>query len=313
MSYLHASPANLGDLIDSLKQFAIDYGGFTDTGSDYTSSSYDYTSLTKGGIKFNLSYRDTAGTGAGEVLLNTSTAWAGSGLLTAQTGAAAKNARAYIGLTPIEYWMFTDGDSVHCVVEISSDCYAHISFGVLEKYGSYTGGEYVSANYWGNTAWQSANNSRTFDGYASGATYAGHVRCTYSGRTFAEMGETGDVTKHWARNNWFGGGYYNDSSVNNDDGELWKHQPNNYNGRSMLIPVEMFISDIPNTTTAFNGWIPLGRVSNAAVVNIANLNAGDTVNTDWMVFPLCMKNPAGALTLASGQVDTLDIGFAYKK
>jgi hypothetical protein len=311
MTYQTDTPASLTDLMDDLKAFAIASGGFTDTGSGYSSSGYTYFSLTKGGIMCNFAYKDSSG--GGDVLMNTSTAWAGSGLLTAQTGAHSKNARAFIDLTPIEYWMFTDGDSVHCAVEISSGCYAHISFGVLEKYGSYTGGLYVSANYWDNVSWSSTSNSRTFDGYRSGATYAGHVRCTYGGLTIAEMGESGNASVNWAANLWWGGGYYNDADDDDNDVELWKFQPNAYNGRAVLIPVEMFITDVPNTQTAYNGWIPLGGVRNAAFINMANLNAGDTVNTDWMVFPLAMKNPAGALTLASGQVDTGNLGVAYKK
>lgn len=311
MAYSNGSPASLTALMNDLKAFAIASGGFSDTGSGYTASSYTYFSLTKGSVKFNFSYKDAGG--GGDVLANTSTAWAGSGLLTAQTGAHSANARALFGLTPLEYWFFSDGVCVHAVVEISADCYAHLSFGVLEKAGSYTGGEYVCANYWASSDWTSSSNNRVFDFYVAGASYPNHIRLSYNAKTIALMGVYSDTSLNFAMNMWAGGGHALDGASGLTDGELWKCQPNNYNGRSVLIPIEMFIANVPGSFTSFNGWIPLGRVSNAAMINIKNLSAQDTVNTDWMVFPLCMKNPVTALTVASGQVNTYDLGLAYKK
>lgn len=304
-------PGSLTLLMDTLKTFATTYGGFTDTGSGYSASSYTYFSLTKDSVKYNFSYKDAAG--GGDLLMNTSTAWAGSGLLTAQTGAHTKDAKTLIGLSPIAYWFFSDGDAVHAVVEFRSGAYAHISFGVLTKYGSYTGGHYICANSWVNASWQNANNTRVFDGYAAtSSSYANHVRLTHNALTIAVMGENGDAAVNFCTNRFFGGGYYDDVSTEGNDGELWKHQPNNYNGRAVLIPVEFFIADIPGVYSAYNGHIPIGRINNAAIINITNLSAEDLVNTDWVVFPLCMKNPV-APTLASGEVDTLNVGVAYKK
>ena len=311
MAYQTGTPASLTDLMDDFKAFAIANGGFTDSDTEYTASSYSYFALTRGGVKWGFAFKDASG--GGDCLFNTMTAWAGSGLLTAQTGACAKNARAYFGLSPIEYWMFSDGDATHMVVEISAGCYAHLSIGLLDKYGTYTGGEFVSANYWNNATWGSASNSRHFDGYNSnqGNTYINHVRVTYDGKTIAGFGSNAHSGLNHVRNLWMGGGYYNTPSMT--QGELVAHQPNSYNGRSVLIPVEIFLAYDLTSNTDPTGWIPLGRVNNAALVSIANLSAEDLVNTDWMVFPMAMKDPSGALTLASGQVDTDTFGWAYQK
>jgi len=311
MSFQTGTPASLTALMNDLKAFAIANAGFSDTGSGYTASSYTYFSLTKDSVKFNFSYKDASG--GGDLLMNTSTAWAGSGVLTAQTGAHSKNAQTLMSLTPIEYWFFTDGDAVHAVVEFSAGAYAHFSFGILTKYGTYTGGHYVCANSWANASWQNGNNARVFEGYvATSSSYANHVRLSHSGLSFAVMGENSDSAVHFCTNRFWGGGYFDDGSDENNDGELWKHQPNNYNGRSVLIPVEFFITDVPGVANSYNAHIPLGRIANAAIINIASLTPEDLVNTDWMVFPLCMKNPVGPV-LASGQVNTGNLGVAYQK
>lgn len=311
MSYQTGTPASLTALMNDLKTFATTYGGFTDTGSGYTASSYTYFSLTSsGGRMVNFAYKDAGG--GGDCLMNTSTAWAGSGLLTAQTGACSVNARAWFGLTPIEYWMFSDGSSVHCVVEFRAGAYAHMSFGVLEKYGTYTGGEYVSANGWhsSNTDWSSSFQARHFDGYsANNSTYKNHIRCTYNTRDIAVFCDTGVTSTNHVRNLWMSGGQYASSA---NDGELWRHQPNSYNSRAQLIPVELFLAYDTASLSAPTGWIPIGRVSNAALINLSDINAEDLVNTDWMVFPLCMKNPT-APSISSGEVDTVNLGFAYQK
>jgi hypothetical protein len=309
MAYQTGTPASLTDLMDTFKAFALGNGGFADSGSGYSASSYTYFALNRGGVHYGFSYKDASG--GGDCLFNTSTAWAGSGLLTAQTGACGKNARAFFGLTPIQYWMFSDGDATHMVAEISSGCYAHLSVGVIEKYGTYTGGAFVSANYWNNATIGSSGNSRHLDGYtvSSSNTYINHVRVTYDSKTIAGFGSNSHSGLNHVRNLWMSGGIYNSFS----DGELIAMQPNSYNGRSVLIPVELFLAYDLASSTDPTGWIPLGRLNNCALVNIANLSAEEIVNTDWMVFPLSMKNPTGSLTLASGMVDTDNYGFAYKQ
>lgn len=310
MSFSNGTPASLTALMNDLKTFAIAYGGLTDTGSGYSASGYTYFSLTSaGGNKINFAYKD--GAGGGDIMMNTSTAWAGSGLIEAQTGAFGKNARAYVGLTPIEYWFFTDGYSVHAVVEFRAGAYAHISFGMLEKYGTYTGGEYVSANYWNQATWSSINNARTLDGYGvnSSVSYMNHVRVGWAGNNVAAFGNNAQSGAGQVRNLWMSGGAY---GADMSDGELLNHQPNSYNGRSVLIPPEIFLAYDLASQTNPTGWIPVGRIGNAAWIDMMNLNAEDTVNTDWMVFPLCMKNAAGPV-LANGEVNTLNLGLAYKK
>ncbi len=308
MAYSTGTPASLTDLMDTFYAFAIANGGFVDAGSGYSASSYEYSALSRGGIYWGFSYKDAVG--GGDCLFNTSTAWAGSGLLTAQTGACSKNARAYFGLTPIQYWMFSDGDATHMVVEVTAGNYAHLSIGVLEKYGSYTGGAFVSANYWNNATWNSSSNSRHLDGYtaSSANAYYNHVRCTYGGKDIAVFGYN-STTFNQVRNMWMSGGYYNNSS---SDAELWRHQPSNQTGRSQLIPVELFLAYAQTGSVTPTGWIPIGRLNNCALVDITNLDAEELTNTDWVVFPMSMKNPA-SVTLASGEVDTDTMGWAYQK
>jgi hypothetical protein len=309
MAYQTGTPASLTDLIDDFKAFAIANGGFADAASNFTLSTYTHFALSRGGVFWGFSFKDSSG--GGDIIFNTSTARSGATALTSQTGACYKSARAFFGLTPIQYWMFSDGDATHCVVEVSAGCYAHLSVGVLEKYGSYTGGAFVSANYWNNATYSSASNSRHLGGYVvnTANTYINHIRVSYDGRTIAGLGSNGFTGLNHARNLFMSGGMSSAAG----QGELWTHLPNTYNGRSVLIPVEFFLAfDLSNVSDP-TGWIPLGRINNAALVRIDNLDAEDLVNTDWMVFPWSMKNPTGALTLANGMVTTENMGWAYQK
>ena len=93
-------------------------------------------------------------------------------------------------------------------------------------------------------------------------------------------------------------------------GWMMQRSPNAYNGRSLLIPVELIIGQTDSATPA--SWIPVGRVNNAAFVNIANLNPTDLVLTDWMVFPWSAKN-FGSNKVSDGAINSLNYGMAYRK
>lgn len=130
---------------------------------------------------------------------------------------------------------------------------------------------------------------------------AGHVRASWNGATIAILssGQAGSITNvgQCPCSPWLWGI------------DLVDDSPNSSNNRAALIPVEFALASVPyqSNAAAFQ-YMQIGQIPTAASIDITNLNPKDTVNTDWMVFPLSQKNGD-----ATRFVNTLNYGMAYKK
>lgn len=307
MAYATGVPSNFNDVVNALINFMVSDGGFTlgstwtfsgspttpDTAS--TGTSYTARALSRDGQFVTLCWKTTA---PDALFMNSSTAISTSLKLYNQTGAAPASCKVTVGTTPVRYHLFSDGNATHCVVERLSGVFVHINAGVIQKYGSFTGGIFVSGTGWGSDANAifSTAHCRPFDGKNSSTSIAGHVRASYLTASVAYFtdAETGF-------------GFVRGLPLLID--WLLDRSPNSYNGRAALLPIELVIG-LELGTSAPTAYKPLGRVNNAAYLNIANLNPGDTLLTDWMVFPLSAKNAGGTGT---GFVNSLNYGLAYRK
>ena len=83
-----------------------------------------------------------------------------------------------LGTSPIQYWAFTPDDAkqyAHIVVEYEAGKFSHFGFGILEKKGDWTGGEYAYG--------QRNNLSATNNPNRPGASYLIDGRCEDNGDT----------------------------------------------------------------------------------------------------------------------------------
>lgn len=314
MAYQTGTPASTQNLIDTLINWLTSQGGFTlgntwtfggATNTPDTASSTNYTAraLSRDSQYLLLAWKTTA---PDFLWLNSSTNNPTSGLIKSQTNSVDNSQGIEIGTTPLTYHMFSDGNGSHCVVEWKGGAFQHINVGYLEKYGTWVGGLYATGTYWNRTNVNGANlhpwdsngwHSRPFDSNASGSvSNFGHIRADYLSQKVAVFGKQSPAGNYAA-------GFPMFSKYALD------RCPNSYNGRAVLAPIEIMLGLEDAASPTY--WIPLGRVNNAAYINIANLNPGDTILTDWMIFPLSAKNSGG--TVASGYVNSVNAGMAYKK
>ena len=309
MAYQTTTPASVSALVSQIIAFAVANANMTDATGSPAGSNGGYTQhalQTPSGAYITLAYNST------EILANTSTAWSKNTALVSQTGAHSLNARYRTTATPVKAWMFADGYSCHVVINPTAGAYHHLSFGRLEKFGTYTGGEYVAASYlpsatflnstwimphyWKNNGTPSYNNS---------------VRVTYGGLQVAAQGYIGASDANNFNCGFAGTSGAGQAGATLYGDPLWR-QPNSYNGRAVIMPPQYFLAYDKLSAITPEGWIPIGQVSNCGYINMENINPEDVTNDDWVVFPLCMKNPVNPI-LANYEVDTQNIGLAYKK
>lgn len=212
----------------------------------------------------------------------------------------------------VKYFLYTDGDAVHCVLQLYTGIYTHMSFGNMIKCGTWTGGEYLTAGdhtyYAGGYyySWDDMRNSAIFDGgiqrYYSGANYpTGFVRhivgaVQNDATDFARMGAVELDNQMCKMTTCRAGGFINDI--------VEFCGPIGFNARAPLFPV--FVRMFEDATSR---WILSGYVSGARSVNVEYLAAETIVENDWITFPILQKT-GGDTALAS---ITEYWGVAYKR
>jgi hypothetical protein len=310
MAYANGVGSNVPNLVTDITNFMVANGGFSHGNSwTYVVSTVDYTVKTvrRDNQVIMLSYLTVNPT---HIYLNTCTGNPSTGLPTVQTGACSQYHHIEIGASPLKYWLFSDGFATHCAVEWKAGGFQHINLGYLRKYGSYTGGVFATGSDWrkvvtGSEYYDafSAYTSRPFDYLLHqniGVQGAGHVRADWNGLTHHCFMATGGQ---------YSAAHGVAANIHMVEAKGHIRSPNSYNGRTVLIPMEIAIAQ----TAVHNpsSWIPVGRVDNIANINLTNLNPGDTLLTDWIVFPYSAKNVTG--TVALGYLNSGVHGLAYKK
>ena len=318
MAYETSTATNPDGLLDALRIFATAQGWTIDKWESQTNGYW--LSLHKGTQYVNLVSDSTWTEAAGEIKLRGATGY-DSGLAAenqpgSRTDAYWAQANDLRAGAYVAYHFFAGDQFIHCVVEVSSGRYVHFGFGVLDKSGTYDGGEYVYANchYLNNT-------TRSGDG-----TYTGHTYPFSTGNKGTQVRFTEndlDITssiKDWATFSVAPASYATtlyaacwlpataDSSfVGNPQGLNISRQPNYFNGVSMLIPYTVACGRRDNLVSI------LGEPKEMRAVNIKTLAPGQemVLGADiWMLFPIKQKGEqiAGSTTPFS-----LWYGIAYKK
>lgn len=302
MAYQTGSLSSINDLITKMAIFGAAHG-FT-VNRDYTSSdSYHVVEFTKGG-KFWLVAGQISGTPQNIYMKLNPTGAIGSNL--AWSAIVATNSSVVstnIGAGPyVAHHFFISGNTFGAVIEYAAGKFMHAVIGYVTKCGTWTGGEFIGVNRWTSSVPMqsdpdSSYHSAIFDGSSSansGGIGSGSViRWDRDGVTpnyllFRNLG-TRALNSAMSLGRLSGNGLA--SAAN--------RSPNTVNGRSILFPMQVIAPDDSNTYFQF-----LGVIDGMFYVNIRNLSPGDTVDTDYKVFPLICKN---------GSVEnSANYGFAYK-
>jgi len=307
MAYQTGVTSSLADLIATLLTFA-DANGFdlgptgtyTGLGVSGSSGTFNIVSLVKNSIYYLFAQPTT---GTTYLWMNTASSYAGGSTVSWANAHASWCRVDNLAGPHVGYHMFSDGSGVNVAVEIVTNVFVHFNFGELQKNGNYEGGQYVTGLCVYAITGSSLNDMThgynyipfgTVDVGSWATVYGyvhGHVRTPVSGPTSAIERNTGTVT-------------YNTGLAPTVGRPLISASPNAANGRAALVPIAL-VQASSGTTGPF---YQLGYVGNACLLNIANLNPKEMVNTDWMVFPISQKNGP-----ATTYINSANYGIAYRK
>lgn len=208
----------------------------------------------------------------------------------------------------IQLFAFDGPDTVWCVMRTSATDYMHLGFGMIQKYGTWGGGQWFHAQHTPSSA----------DGSVC-SLIDGSQQPNYSDAAK----ECGLFWSPQQRNGWDGAYTENAASSLHCElrGYVWepptgptgigvhcptilspihKTNPNVFNGQTVLTPFQLFLQ---NTDGHF---MSVGHVGHLRFVRLTNYNPGDvvTIASDrWRVFPWFRKDTAFPLGKQAGYSD----------
>ena len=195
------------------------------------------------------------------------------------------------------YFLYTDGNAVHCVLQNYVGVYSHLSFGNITKFGTwFNGGEYLTANgahrnssgvY---TDWDYQRQNIYFDAgnqdiysFQIGASY---MRISY-GAYSNDYTDFGPFGRAYSGNKKIRGAIAT-SPVETNDGIITDMVSLcgtiGYNVRTPLFPMWMRDQDVSTTRHRVIGYVPYMKA-----LNVQFLAEAQIVDNDWIVFPVIQK------------------------
>lgn len=306
MAYQLTNATSVEDLINKIAAFAVT-AGWTERRNSLVGSLRTVT-LQKSGDNINIYNLNTSG-----VYLRGAVGYDSGASADAQPNQSAWRALANTGTGPFSnVFMFasnTPAEHVHVVVEIASGVFRHITFGEVVKYGTWTGGTFFDAIYWGSGEsggnWADSRHHRLFDnGSDTSVNEKGAVRCDYDGSTnyFAPFGTRSTSPPTQLVSGGMGpASSFANAENNNRVSNFYSRSINNLSGNTPLMPVQL------RARRADDYWSPIGEVPGIRFLNMERFVAGDefTVGPDtWKVFPWVAKG---------GNPGSANFAFAYLK
>lgn len=331
MSYETGTATDFSDLMSKLITFATSYCGFTyeSTFNRTESLSYDGTStgtsytircLSRGGVYWWFRFT----TSNMFCLLSTGTGATWNTIANRSPNDSEVNCLSgtYV------YRFFEVDDSLHvALIRTYSGVvsYRHFSFGKIQKYGSWTGGEYFTGSYdevsgssYYNTK-LSQYHCRLFGnkvGYVvsgngsavgSRASY-GVIRCTYNSKNYAnidrayndiETGMNEAVTMGGLRRHAHVGQTGMSPSIDPDK------SPNLWSDTAAATPIHFMLYD----NAGASRFLDMGYLTGIRFLNVQNLTPDQLVNTDWRVYPLSYQSETGSANYAASG----NMGIAFRE
>lgn len=319
MAFQQTTASSIDDVISQICAFAVANAGFTDQGTTVVSSR-TVRRISKGGIYW--SFRsDQSNIGEAGLSLYHIFARMSYNITSGATPTSGNGQRDWTAMSlwnfPGPYptlYLFTEGNAVHAVLELTTRVFNHISFGSIIKTDTFTGGEYICSNfcnYRNNNLYQ-FNNSYTYtfncgDGDSVGTNYGnpnshtgGYNQFLRSVKTTGQTGYEPDFCEY---------GYYRNnqavigSGIGGICARLFDDTPNVATMRSVLLPQYVFVRNDSTGLKQISGYIPDVRL-----VPMTYLDPGEIILNDWQVFPFIAKESNNSNYPGSGKY-----GLAYKR
>ena len=325
MPFSSGVSSSLDDFLSQLVSFAVANAGFANEGavtSSVGSGSRTVQRLLKGGVRWWFT-RSTTSTNINASMSYSAFA-SGANISTAPTTSVADAQSAWTHMNTwaftgpyVGHYFFTDGTCVHAVLEVASGVFNHISFGNVSKFGTWTGGEYLTGGYY------------TFTTTTGGiTTYGNAFGINYHSRPFNDESDANAITtgRTMVRlaNTAASADFQGVRGVSLDSHSMFVGVAQN-SGQDIGSMYTRLLRDAPNETTARTPLFPgffrrydsasglyrlAGTIPYAAFMKMsADMNAKDIINTDWQVFPITMRT-GGDATLAA---PSNEYALAYRR
>lgn len=209
-------------------------------------------------------------------------------------------------------FLFSNSNCIFVAFEISSGIFRHVSFGAIQKFGTFTGGTFFEASYHNTVqphAVMGSYHHRMFDTDSGNNGFRGGVRCDVDGNAnyfapFCGRAAYGTPVAN-------GGIGPNDASNDSNDGyrtneAFYQRSINSWSGITPIQPIKIRVE------RASGYWSEIGEVPGIRFLNMSRFQPGDefTIGSDvWKVFPFTRKgdDPTGT------QVYSSEYAFAYLK
>ena len=196
------------------------------------------------------------------------------------------------------YEMHIDSGTCYITLQNLSGEYYHFGFGVLTKYGTYTGGEFI-LNYSVITAGNNYTTSLTCGldttsefGSGDGNSIVRANAIGANGKEFATFGSNS------AANNDLGKG---DSRLG---ANRYMNITNAMNNRAVMNPINAYVEDINDN------WIPIGYLPKMRGIDISLISDGSQVPSlsAWRAFPVGKRGTSSTETVFSATA-----GYAFEE
>lgn len=302
MAYETGSTTGNADLVAKLAVFA------QANGWSYGTCSGGHFSLSKNGVFVSVAYDSS------NIYLMGNTGYSSGSTWNTQPGNSGFTSTTnFMSGTHKAYHFFAGDTYIYAVVEVSTNIFRHFNFGLLTKYGTYDGGQFVNGTRWGISSafsdWQggAANypyhqyHIAPFDDRGINVYSKNHVRADINGFT----------NKYWdinAANQSSNARSVVRASLGLLDG-LGPRGVNMFNLRTILLPIYV---DVIRSAGLYSC---IGQAPDCRYVNMFLYNPGQliTIGSDeWMIFPLCQKTSTWDNNTSTVQSSAY-MGLAYKK
>lgn len=346
MAYSSGTATSQHDLLDKLRLFLIDQSWTVNKWEDDTSSHYQ-SGLSTAGKRlhvqktasdstvmyfnfrscvraFPFNYYSSSSSGYGDygqvyyseitgIAMYGSTGYNASNDWDEQTGYPESTTSKTTGICinyvsgSFSYYFFATTDMVTVCVEYQSGKYQWLCFGQVQKFGTFTGGQFFAGSgdsyataYAYKPVFLSHSAIDSTYGYIGACRVDADSKNTW--RCFQSMrgGDNTQTLKERLRSSSIYGIYnYNSNSCNTFCSRLFQCSPNSFNGVSVFIPIYFFAERSDET------FSPIGYLDGIRQVNMLYKNVGDeiTLGSDtWKLLPIHTLSE----TLAN-------VGFAVKK